>query len=116
MTAVIDRLERAGYVRRLPDPDDRRRVLVSARPRSIERIKPLYKRLAASTAALNARYDDRQLAVVLEYLARALDLVSGHVIWLQTQQPLRRPPAGRQPRGPDRRRPRMGRAARLARR
>src|SRR5690349_14184257 len=28
VTAVIDRLERDGYARRVPDPDDRRRVLV----------------------------------------------------------------------------------------
>ncbi len=28
MTAVLDRLEKKGYVRRVPDPDDRRRVLL----------------------------------------------------------------------------------------
>src|SRR5437764_3928761 len=28
VTAVIDRLEEAGYARRMPDPNDRRRVLV----------------------------------------------------------------------------------------
>jgi DNA-binding MarR family transcriptional regulator len=117
MTAVIDRLERAGYVRRLRDPEDRRRVLVSALPRSIERIEPLYNRLAAGTAALNARYGDRQLAVVLEYLAHACDLVSEHVIWLQTQRPLRRAPAGRPTGGAERlRRPRPRRIARRLRR
>src|ERR1700694_5270923 len=30
VTTVIDRLERAGYVRRLPDSSDRRRVIVEA--------------------------------------------------------------------------------------
>src|SRR5689334_19344681 len=28
VTTVLDRLERAGYVRRRPDPDDRRKVVV----------------------------------------------------------------------------------------
>jgi DNA-binding MarR family transcriptional regulator len=28
VTGMIDRLERAGYVNRQPDPDDRRRVIV----------------------------------------------------------------------------------------
>ena len=28
VTGMVDRLERAGYVTRLPDPDDRRRVIV----------------------------------------------------------------------------------------
>src|SRR5687768_15782004 len=43
MTAVIDRLEHAGYVRRSRDPEDRRRVLVEALPRSVGRIQPLYQ-------------------------------------------------------------------------
>ena len=33
VTRVIDRLEQAGYVRRVPDPADRRRVDRRARPR-----------------------------------------------------------------------------------
>ena len=90
MTAVIDRLESAGFVRRLRDAEDRRRVRVEAQPRSIRRIEPLYSRLAASTAELHDRYDDRQLALVVDYLTRALDLVTEHVTWLQTQPPVRR--------------------------
>jgi DNA-binding MarR family transcriptional regulator len=89
ITAVIDRLERAGFVRRTRDPRDRRRVLVVASPRSLQRIEPLYRRLAARTAALNEQYNDRQLAVVVDYLSRALALVAEHVTWLQTQ-PVRR--------------------------
>ena len=33
VTTVLDRLERAGYARRVPDPGDRRRVLVELTPR-----------------------------------------------------------------------------------
>ena len=90
MTAVIDRLERAGFVRRIRDAEDRRVVLVEAFPRSVKRITPLYKPLVDATARLNARYTDQQLAVVLEYLSRALGLVAEHVTWLQTQRPTRR--------------------------
>jgi DNA-binding MarR family transcriptional regulator len=89
-TAVIDRLEQAGFVRRMRDPHDRRRVLVEARPGSLRHIEPLYRRLAATTARLNASYDDRQLTIVVDYLSRALDLVAEHVTWLQTQPPVRR--------------------------
>src|SRR5512132_671107 len=32
VTTLVDRLERAGYARRLRDPGDRRRVLVEAAP------------------------------------------------------------------------------------
>src|SRR5215831_10447256 len=34
ITAVIDRLERAGLAHRVPDPSDRRRVLVELTPRA----------------------------------------------------------------------------------
>jgi DNA-binding MarR family transcriptional regulator len=96
MTAVIDRLERAGFVRRTRAAKDRRVVLVEAFPRSVQRITPLYERLADATARLNARYTDQQLAIVLEYLSRALGLVVDHVTWLQTQRPTRRVTVGRQ--------------------
>jgi len=32
VTTLVDRLERAGYARRLPDPEDRRRVLIEVTP------------------------------------------------------------------------------------
>ena len=99
MTAVIDRLEDAGFVRRLRDPHDRRRVLVEALPGSIRVTSSRStSRLAATTARLHAEYDDRRLAVVVDYLSRALDLVAEHVAWLQTQPPVRRVSALRQPR------------------
>src|SRR5580704_19392550 len=36
ITAVIDRLDRAGLARRVPDPADRRRVLVELTPKAYE--------------------------------------------------------------------------------
>jgi len=95
MTAVIDRLERAGYVRRARDGHDRRRVLVEALPSGIKRIEPLYRRLATTTAQLHGSYPDRQLTIVVDYLSRAYDLVSEHVAWLQTQPPVRQRPSRR---------------------
>jgi DNA-binding MarR family transcriptional regulator len=88
-TAVIDRLERAGYVRRTRDTHDRRVVVVEALPAGIRRIEPLYRRLARAMDQLHHEYDDRQLTVVAEYLSRAVDLGATHVAWLQTQRKLR---------------------------
>src|SRR5438477_8019280 len=42
ITGVLDRLERAGFARREPDPNDRRRVLARTVPEAIARITPLY--------------------------------------------------------------------------
>jgi DNA-binding MarR family transcriptional regulator len=87
MTAVIDRLERAGFARRIRDAEDRRCVRVEVLPRNFRHIAGLYRRLAESTARLHEQYDDRQLTLVVEYLTRALALAADHVAWLQTQRP-----------------------------
>jgi DNA-binding MarR family transcriptional regulator len=87
MTAVIDRLERAGFARRLRDAEDRRCVRVEALSRNFKHVSGLYRRLAESTARLHENYDDRQLALVVDYLTRALTLAADHVAWLQTQRP-----------------------------
>ena len=87
-TAVIDRLERAGFVRRRRDTSDRRCVLVEVVPASAGRIQPLYAPLSSRLAQLNKRYEARELEIVVDYLSRALDAGAEHVAWLQTQ-PLR---------------------------
>ena len=38
VTGVVDRLERAGYVRRTSDPEDRRRVIVEPVPGQMDRL------------------------------------------------------------------------------
>jgi DNA-binding MarR family transcriptional regulator len=100
-TAVIDRLERAGFARRLRNTEDRRRVLVEALPERLRQIEALYQPLAVAVARLNEDYGDRQLAVIVDYLSRAVTLAAEHVVWLQTQQPL---PSGTPARRPRRRR------------
>jgi DNA-binding MarR family transcriptional regulator len=42
VTAVIDRLEKAGYARRIGDPHDRRRVLVELTPLLRERAEAIW--------------------------------------------------------------------------
>jgi DNA-binding MarR family transcriptional regulator len=84
-TAVIDRLERAGFVRRRRHADDRRCVLVEVAPSSASRIGPLYARLGTEMTELNTQYSDDQLTTIVDYLSRALAAGSDHVAWLQTQ-------------------------------
>lgn len=78
ITGVIDRLERAGYVRREADPADRRRVLVRAEPRAAE-ITELYEPMLAEMHALWGDYAARDIAVVLDFLARSRQLAERHL-------------------------------------
>ena len=51
---MIERLQVAGYVRRVPDPADRRRVRVEPVPAALARVGELYDRLNDGLAALVA--------------------------------------------------------------
>jgi DNA-binding MarR family transcriptional regulator len=73
-TAALDRLERAGLVRRVPDPDDRRRVLIEPTPRAFAGAEELYGELARDGAALFERYSDAELATILDFVERGKEL------------------------------------------
>jgi DNA-binding MarR family transcriptional regulator len=75
ITGVIDRLEKARFVRRAKDPRDRRRVVVEPILKQMERrIVPLFDSMARATAELCARYSAQELAVILEFSARAREM------------------------------------------
>src|SRR5215467_14448614 len=56
ITGVIDRLAKAGFVRRAKDPHDRRRVIIEPlSDRLAQKIGPLFESMARATAELCAR-------------------------------------------------------------
>ena len=56
VTRVIDRLEQAGYVRRVTDPADRRRVVIEVVPEQVATIESLLESLERAAAAEVDRY------------------------------------------------------------
>ena len=70
-TFVVDRLERAGYVRRTPNPADWRSVLIELLAEPAEReIGPLYAGVAEAMAELGERYSDAELAAIHDFVSR----------------------------------------------
>ena len=67
VTAMIDRLERAGYARRVADPSDRRRVLVEITPELLQRTEKYYAPLAEAAYEAFNNYTDDQLEFVREF-------------------------------------------------
>lgn len=57
ITGVIDRLERAGIVRREPDPTDRRRIAIHIRPERTVELSRLYAPFLAGAADLETSSD-----------------------------------------------------------
>jgi DNA-binding MarR family transcriptional regulator len=74
ITGIIDRLERAGYARREPDPTDRRRVIIHPvkDSQATATIIALYQPLAKSFGQLTAAYTDQQLATVLDFITHSI--------------------------------------------
>ncbi|MEU8614597.1 MarR family winged helix-turn-helix transcriptional regulator [Actinoplanes sp. NPDC048791] len=69
VTGVLDRLEGAGFVRRDRDPHDRRKVIVSLDQEQIAaRVHPHYTGQAEHMVTLLGRYDDRELAVIADFM------------------------------------------------
>jgi hypothetical protein len=82
---MLDRLERAGYVRRRRDADDRRVVVVEALEHCGSHIAPLYQPIQEDLEKVHAHYTNRELAIVVRYLTEATEAGARFVAWLQTQ-------------------------------
>jgi DNA-binding MarR family transcriptional regulator len=74
VTALIDRLERAGYVERVADPADRRRVLVRHIAEAVGPIAAVYRTMEGRMGELWSEYSESELATVADFLERSLDL------------------------------------------
>jgi DNA-binding MarR family transcriptional regulator len=71
MTSRIDRLERRGLVRRLPDPDDRRGVIIELTEQGIATVDDAVRAVSASDRELVGRLDPDEIRT-LEGLLRKL--------------------------------------------
>lgn len=68
VTACLDRLERAGHIRRTRESADRRVVHLHYAPEARAVARAFFRPLAAATEATRARFSDDELAVVLRFL------------------------------------------------
>jgi DNA-binding MarR family transcriptional regulator len=77
ITGVIDRLERDGWVQRVRDPGDRRKVIVEMVPERAVATEQMevFAPLMVDLEAVNDRFDDDQLAAVLDYLRACNDAI-----------------------------------------
>ena len=74
VTALIDRLEKAGYVVRIADPKDRRLRLVRIRPDAIKPIQAVYKPIQVRMFDLWSTFSSRELEIIIKFLSRSTDL------------------------------------------
>jgi DNA-binding MarR family transcriptional regulator len=69
-TRLIDRMERAGFAHRRPDPNDRRRVIVEWSSDCAAQVMPLFASLGRRMSELWDTYNDDELALVQDFMRR----------------------------------------------
>lgn len=73
VTKLLDRLEQAGYVRRTPDPTDRRKTRIELEAEAIAPLRTLYGNTDAEFDALGRQFTSDELSVVVRYLDAVSD-------------------------------------------
>lgn len=79
VTTVLDRLEHSGLAARQRSASDRRKVLVSLSAEGGRRLGAAYRPLMARSARNIARYDDEQIAVIVDFLTTSVELTAAYV-------------------------------------
>ena len=69
-TAMLDRLERAGFIRRVPNPKDRRGVLVEIDEEWGKTAGPLVAGIQQANRELLASYSPEELEIITDFLMR----------------------------------------------
>jgi DNA-binding MarR family transcriptional regulator len=74
VTAVLDRLEEVGYVRRVRDTEDRRRVLIERTIDSTRTAMRYYQPFMSATFDSMTKYSAEELEVVRDFMRGAAEL------------------------------------------
>jgi DNA-binding MarR family transcriptional regulator len=75
-TRLIDRLERAGFVRRRHDEVDRRRIIIDVVPENCEALAQCFVPMAEGMLELWESFTDDELDVITEFVRRSNAIVS----------------------------------------
>lgn len=70
ITMSLDRLEKAGYVRRERNPDDRRSVIIRMAPERRRKILEQHQTANRIMGKIFADYGEKELELILDFLAR----------------------------------------------
>lgn len=68
ITGIVDRLEKAGWAKRVADPNDRRRVIIHPGPQETETVDGLYNSYMDSLTKLLASYSNSELVLITEFI------------------------------------------------
>ncbi|MBO9605524.1 MAG: MarR family transcriptional regulator [Paenibacillaceae bacterium] len=85
VTALIDRLEKSGFVQRQPDPKDRRKVIIVPLYENKEDVSRIYLQLHAEMVKLASSYSDEELALITRFLGQASAVLEDQILQLHSK-------------------------------
>src|SRR5262245_37349732 len=77
-TTAVDRLARAGHARRIPDDEDRRRILVEATPAAHAQSDRIWGPIGRESHRRLSRRSDAELRVILDFLNEGRRMQARH--------------------------------------
>lgn len=86
VTALIDRLEKSGFVQRQQDPLDRRKVIIVPLYENKEEVSQIYLQLHAAMVQLAATYSDEELALISQFLRKASTVLEEQIQYLNEKE------------------------------
>jgi len=93
ITGVVDRLERAGFVERVPDPEDRRRVVIKSAEGRAPDVRHMFLPMMEGVASLCGSYDNEQLALIAGFMRRLGAVTEAQIANLQQAKAVPAPSA-----------------------
>ncbi|MEK4064253.1 MULTISPECIES: MarR family winged helix-turn-helix transcriptional regulator [Paenibacillus] len=84
VTALIDRLEKSGYVRRQNDPNDRRKVIIVPLYENKEEVSSTYLKLHSEMLNLASSYTAEELELITQFLGKASTVLEDQIYQLSS--------------------------------
>jgi DNA-binding MarR family transcriptional regulator len=84
ITGILDRLERAGFVKRMRDTNDRRKVFVKLVPGAGVKLTKLYEGIGAEMEKLAVRYTVNDLRLIEGFLDANLKILKQEIATLSS--------------------------------
>jgi DNA-binding MarR family transcriptional regulator len=84
ITGMVDRLEKAGFVRRVPDPNDRRKIRIEAVVEKYQAMAGIFASLGEAMNGLLESYSDKELATIYDFMSRLPGLMEEETKKLRT--------------------------------
>lgn len=83
-TAMLDRLEKVGFIERRPNPDDRRGTLITPTKSGAEKVASWFESARKAQAELISSYSEEELEIIADVFERFTKL------WEQEREKIRK--------------------------